>query len=369
MWSSEELEQYQRHLSLEDFGEVAQKNLTTSSALIIGAGGLGCPVLQYLVAAGVGKIGIIDDDKVEISNLQRQILFSHSDVGKLKAEIVSKKLAELNPLIKIEPYCEKFSAKNAEHLLQEYDLIIDGTDNFFSRYLINDACVLFDRPLIHGSINRFEGMVTVFNYRKGPTLRCLFPDCPDSSSVPTCAEAGVLGVLPGIIGCWQALESIKLLGKVGEVLSGKVLIYDALTQNIRKLQLTPLAKSREIQSLPTSPDVCAGIRTEVNSSSIIREISEEDLKSMIAVNPDLKLLDVRESWEREQSQISPSIHQPLGKLIEQISSSSPLELDHNQDLVVYCKAGVRSRVACQALQSVGYTQLYNLSCGIDGWVQ
>ena len=369
MLSKGEIEQYRRHLSLQAFGETAQKKLKKSSVLMIGAGGLGCPALQYLTAAGVGKIGIVDDDHIDASNLQRQVLFSYEEIGEPKARIACKKLSRLNPHIELVAHQERFSDKNAESLLDAYDLIIDGTDNFSSRYLINDACILFDRPFIHGSINQFEGMVTVFNYRDGPTYRCLFPECPDPSSVPTCAEAGVLGVLPGIIGCWQALEAIKVLSGVGEVLSGKVLLYDALSQKLNRFTLQASPDSRKISSLPNPVESCTSAKTPVIQSELIKEISEAELKEMMDLQPDLQLLDVREEWERAELKISSSVHLALGELIEMVSLSIPLSFDPKRDLVVYCKAGVRSRTACQALQSAGFPKLYNLAHGMDGWCQ
>ena len=369
MLSKGEIEQYRRHLSLQGFGETAQKKLQKSSVLMIGAGGLGCPALQYLTAAGVGKIGIVDDDQIDASNLQRQVLFSHEDIGEPKVHIACKKLSRLNPHIQLVAIQERFSINNAENLLSSYDLIIDGTDNFSSRYLINDACVLFDRPFIHGSINQFEGMVTVFNYREGPTYRCLFPECPDPLSVPTCAEAGVLGVLPGIIGCWQALEAVKLLSGIGEVLSGTVLLYNALSQKINRFTLQASPDCMNISSLQSPVESCSTAKATPVQTELIKEISEPELKEMMDLYPGLQLLDVREEWERAELKISPSNHLPLGKLIEMVSLAAPLSFDPERDLVVYCKAGVRSRMACQALQTAGFSKLYNLAHGMDGWYQ
>jgi molybdopterin/thiamine biosynthesis adenylyltransferase/rhodanese-related sulfurtransferase len=369
MLSKGEIEQYRRHLSLQGFGETAQQKLKKGSVLMIGAGGLGCPALQYLTAAGVGKIGIVDDDNIDPSNLQRQILFNHQDIGKSKARIACEKLSHLNPHIQLVAHQERFSIKNAESLLNSYDLIVDGTDNFASRYLINDACVLFDRPLIHGSINQFEGMLSVFNYKKGPTYRCLFPEYPDPSSVPTCAEAGVLGVLPGIIGCWQALEAIKLLSGVGKVLSGTVLLYDALSQKINRFTLQASPDGRNVTSLQSPVESCGSTKRSTIQPEVIEEISEAELKRMIDLQPGLQILDVREKWERAELKISPSSHLALNELIEMVSLSVSLSFDPKRDLVVYCKAGVRSRMACQVLQRVGFSRLYNLANGMDGWSQ
>ena len=366
MFSQSQIEQYRRHLSLEGFGLPAQEKLSQSSVLVIGAGGLGCPALQYLTAAGVGKIGIIDDDLVEISNLQRQIIFTHEDLGKPKSEVARQKLGKLNPHIEISSYHERFCEKNAESLLCNYDIVLDGTDNFSSRYLINDACVLFNTILIHGSINRFEGMVSVFNFQGGPTYRCMFPDSPDPSTVPTCSEAGVIGVLPGIIGCWQALEVIKVLTGIGDPLSGKVLLYNSLSQKIRKISLKALPESREISSLPKLSNYCSADNLD-KSDDMIQELSPKSLVEMMHMNDHLQILDVREYWERNLEKISPSHHIPLGDLMESVSRSQSCRLSKNKPLVVYCKAGIRSRMACQALQKIGFKNLYNLSEGLDGW--
>ena len=364
-----EVEQYLRHLSLQDFGLESQIKLKNSSVLVIGAGGLGCPVLQYLVAAGVGKIGIVDNDVIESSNLQRQILFDHDDIGSPKAKVAAAKLTRLNPFIKIHPIIERLKKENAEFLFDGYDLIVDGTDNFSSRYLINDACILFEKPLIHGSIHLFEGMVSVFNFQGGPTYRCLFPEQPDSSSIPSCAEAGVLGVLPGIIGCMQAMEAIKVITGRGQPLSGKILSYNSLSNSTRIINLQALPQSREIKELP---DSCEPSRSDSSPKICLNkkivEISEDELREMMAKKKDLQILDVREDWERMQSRIDPSLHQPLGTLVNSVPVS-PLDcLIPEKEVVVYCKAGVRSRMACEALQSIGFNHLFNLSPGMDGWM-
>jgi len=364
-----EVEQYRRHLSLQDFGLESQIKLKNSSVLVIGAGGLGCPVLQYLVAAGVGKIGIVDNDVIESSNLQRQILFDHDDIGSPKAKVAAAKLTRLNPFIKIHPIIERLKKENAEFLFDGYDLIVDGTDNFSSRYLINDACILFEKPLIHGSIHLFEGMVSVFNFQGGPTYRCLFPEQPDSSSIPSCAEAGVLGVLPGIIGCMQAMEAIKVITGRGQPLSGKILSYNSLSNSTRIINLQALPQSREIKELPDSCEPsCSDSSPKICQNKKIVEISEDELREMMAKKKDLQILDVREDWERMQSRIDPSLHQPLGTLVNSVPVS-PLDcLIPEKEVVVYCKAGVRSRMACEALQSIGFNHLFNLSPGMDGWM-
>ena len=361
-----EIEQYQRHLSLDGFGEQNQQKLKESSVLVVGAGGLGCPALQYLVGAGVGRIGIVDDDKVEISNLQRQILFSHADKGKHKAKIAASRLSGINPFIKIEPHTVRLTKENCESLLNDYDLVVDGTDNFSSRYLINDACVLFNKPLIHGSINRFEGMVSVFNYQSGPTYRCLFPEQPDPTSIPSCAEAGVLGVLPGIIGSMQAMEAIKVLTGLGTPLSGKVLLYNALNQSTQVIELSVDPQNKLIDSLPEPMTHCGS--SLIDDHAVIQEISEIQLQEMMLADSNLQILDVRESWERELVSIQPSLHVPLGNLPLLQNGIEGIELDPKKNLVVYCKAGIRSRTACETLQNFGHSNLFNLSNGMDGWM-
>ena len=362
-----EVDQYQRHLSLKNFGLQKQLKLKESSVLVVGAGGLGCPALQYLSAAGVGKIGIIDDDVIDSSNLQRQILFTHEDIGLPKAQKAAERLSLSNPHIQIKAYVERLTAEIARNLFQDYDVIVDGTDNFLSRYLINDACILFDKPLIHGSINQFDGMVSVFNLNGGPTYRCLFPEQPDPSSIPSCAEAGVLGVLPGIIGCWQAMEAIKVLTEIGSTLSGKLLMYNALSQVTRVIKIDPTPQSREIEDLSSTFETCSP--HSCSSSNDIIEISSEELAKMIKAEEVFQLLDVRESWERSQSRILSSLHQPLGELINSSVVSPHKDLNRSINLVIYCKAGIRSRMACEALKSIGFTRLYNLSGGMDDWGQ
>ncbi len=368
--TTEESEQYSRHLRLPQFGAHGQEKLRNASVLIVGAGGLGCPAAQYLTAAGFGKIGIIDDDCVELSNLQRQILFSHDDLGKPKVVVAAEKLSRLNPYVEIVPHRERLENHNAESILSGYDLVLDGSDNFHTKYLVNDACVILDRPLVHGSIHMFEGMVSVFNFQNGPTYRCLFPDPPDASESPNCSTIGVLGVLPGIIGSWQALEAIKVVSGIGVPLSGKVMIYHALTQKVQFVSLQLDLSNRSIESLPDSFAPCP-LASQGNFSSDriepFHEISCEGFRQMRAENPKLQVLDVREPWERAQCSILPSLHLPLGELLaiplhEKIECLSP-----DEDLIVYCKAGVRSRRACEFLHSAGFNQLFNLSGGIDHW--
>jgi len=363
--TAEECQQYQRHLSLNGFGPSAQEALKKTSVLVVGAGGLGCPALQYLAAAGVGKIGVVDDDLVELSNLQRQILFTHEDIGYSKAERAVSRLAKMNPLIELIAHPVRLKRENVQSLFQDYQLVVDGSDNFYTRYLVNDACVLYDKVLVHGSIHNFEGMISVFNFRGGPTYRCLFPEEPDSSSIPNCSETGVLGVLPGIIGGWMAMEVIKVTTGVGKPLSGRLLIYDVLTQKFRDLCLQPLKQSRKITELPTESNHCSAFLSNMPATMEITEISEEQLKEMLASSSPPGSLDVREDWERALTQIEPSHHLPLGQIAQ---FEKLFDLKKEAPLVVYCKAGVRSRFACEELKKEGFTRLFNLSGGMDGWI-
>lgn len=366
MLSVEEKNQYQRHLSLPSFGIAAQEKLKCASVLVIGAGGLGCPALQYLAAAGVGKIGIVDEDIVESSNLQRQVLFSQDNVGKPKAEIAAIKLRSMNPHIEIHSYIVRFKAANAESLLKEYDIILDGTDNFLSRYLINDASVLFNKVLIYGAIYQFEGQVSVFNYKNGPTYRCLFPNPPSSNALPSCSEIGVLGVLPGIIGSFQALESIKVITGVGSPLSGRVLLYNALDQKTRLIVLKPQLDRCKITSLEEKKISNCSNKISEETDHMIIESEPNDFFKMLREDKCAIVLDVREGWEREMSKILPSVHIPLSEFnsANEVSLSSDSK---EQNVLVYCKAGVRSRMACESLKAQGFKKLYNLSGGILQW--
>ena len=363
--SEEEIKQYQRHLSLPGFGPEAQGKLKEAAVLVVGAGGLGCPALQYLAAAGVGKIGIVDDDVVEASNLQRQVLYTHDDIGQPKAEVAAHRLAKLNPYVEIVPLVERLSRDNAKDALEGFEIVIDGTDSFNSRYLINDACVLFDKILVYGAIHQFEGQVSVFNLGDGPTYRCLFPEPPPAGTVPNCAEVGVVGVLPGIIGCMQALEAIKVVTGIGDSLSGKLLLYDAMSNSTKTLGLSPNPKSRKIVELPEETSFCGAKEAEVDSAVV--EIAPVELVRMMKENPDLLVLDVREDWERELSRIDPSCHCPLGEFSSPEGPPLPVDFHPEREVAVYCKAGVRSRMACEVLEALGYSKLYNLSGGMIRW--
>lgn len=364
--STEEKKQYQRHISLPSFGLDGQKLLKKASVLVIGAGGLGCPVLQYLTAAGVGTIGIVDEDLIESSNLQRQVLYSLSDTGDFKVEVAAQKLEQLNPFIKINPHVIRFNADNAESLLQGYDIVVDGTDNFASRYLINDACVLFNKVLIYGAIYQFEGQVSVFNFKNGPTYRCLFPNPSKFNTIANCSEVGVLGVLPGIIGNFQALEVIKVITGLGEPLTGKVLLYDALNQKTRIIGINPIPKNREVKNLSDGFFNCPTNKNNIPDQMIV-EIEPNEFSELMENENDLVVLDVREDWERKVSKITPSTHIPLGDFSSPSGPDLSNEISVDKKIVIYCKAGVRSRMACEALKEKGFKNLHNLSGGILQW--
>jgi adenylyltransferase/sulfurtransferase len=356
-----ELERYQRHFSLAGFGPAAQEKLRRATVLVIGAGGLGCPALLYLAAAGVGRILLIDPDRVEASNLQRQVLFTEADVGEFKAPAAARRLAALNSGIAIEPRVGRFNRANALDLVGACDVVVDGSDNFATRYLANDACVLAGKPLVYGAVQGFAGQLSVFNWRGGPTYRCLFPEPPEPGTVPNCAEAGVLGVLPGLIGIGQAAETIKLLTGVGEPLSGRLLLWDALAMTTRTVALPADPRRREITALPAEGygEACAAPPGDVG------EIVVPDLRRL---SSPLQLIDVRERWERELGSIEPSVHIPLGLLEHGEAGAILAGLDPSAPTVVYCAVGVRSLHAARLLRHRhGFRQVLNLAGGYVAW--
>lgn len=370
--SKEEIARYSRHLLLNEIGVSGQEKLKQAKVLVIGAGGLGCPALLYLAGAGVGTIGIVDFDKVDESNLQRQILYGVSSVGKLKAEEAKRHLSKQNPYINIISHPVRLTNETALNLFPDYDIIIDGTDNFATRYLVNDACVLLDKPLVYGSIYKFEGQVSVFNYSdaeniKGPSYRCLFPTPPSPESSPNCSEIGVLGVLPGIIGTLQANETIKLITGIGKILSGKLLLFDALN-----MQFTSLSVKRNeefIKSTPSSKELF--LKTDYNyfcdskKATAIKEITVMELHQLIKINSDIQMLDVREVSEQPQVEILKDIQIPLGQITDCAD-----KIDKNKQVIVFCRSGARSAKAIQVLkEKFGFENLYNLKGGVMEWMK
>ncbi|WP_289045395.1 molybdopterin-synthase adenylyltransferase MoeB [uncultured Olleya sp.] len=338
--SNQEQKQYDRHLILDEIGIKGQLKLKQAKVLVVGAGGLGCPILQYLTAAGVGTIGIIDHDTIDQSNLQRQILYTHDDIGKFKAEISVKKLSKLNPFVTFQTYIEKLTSKNVMNLFSKYDIIVDGSDNFPTRYLVNDAAVLTNKPVVFGSIFKFEGQVSVFNYQNGPTYRCLYPTAPNPNTVPNCSQIGVLGVLPSIIGSFQANEVIKIICNIGNILSGKLLNFNALTMTQLLLDFKKNA-AIAIKTLDSNYDLSCGLVKQGFQTITIKQLNQ---------NPEeYNLLDVREANERAIHHIGGQ-HIPLGELTNRFN-----EINTNKDLIVYCKSGVRSKIAIQLLKDKGWT--------------
>ena len=369
-FSKEELSRYDRHIIIPDFGFEGQKKLKAAKVLVIGSGGLGSPSLLYLAAAGVGTIGIIDFDVVDDSNLQRQVLFGVDEIGKPKVEAAKKRLESLNPHITIKIYNEQLTSKNALDIIKDYDVVADGTDNFPTRYLVNDACVLLDKPNVYGSIFQFEGQASVFNYRDkngelGPNYRDLYPTPPPPGLVPSCAEGGVLGVLPGIIGSLQALEVIKVITGVGETLSGRFFIFDALnfetrTFKIKRNPANPLnGENPTIKELIDYEQFC-GVKAVEKS---IKEITSKELYDLQVRGEDIQIIDVREPHEYEIANIG-------GELIPLSTVSANADrIDRNKKVIVHCKMGGRSAKAIHELEEkFGFTNLYNLKGGILGWI-
>jgi len=362
-FSQEEIARYARHLSLQGFGPAAQEKLKRSRVLVIGAGGLGCPALLYLAAAGVGRIVIMDGDRVDVSNLQRQVLYTSDDAGRPKAEAAAHRLRALNPLIEIVALAERFTHDNALDRLRDIDLVVDGSDNFSTRYLVNDACVLAGKPLVYGAIQGFEGQASVFNFKGGPTYRCLFPEPPEPGSVPNCSEAGVLGVLPGLIGTIQATEAIKVLTGIGEPLSGRLLLWDSLSMTSRTLKLTADPRSREIRELPLENygKTCSMPAMQPTSD----EIDGPELRTKLNA---VQLIDVREDWERALGTIQPSAHLPLGQLASGSAGDIVATLDAKRPTVIFCAHGMRSLKALAILRERhGFTNAQSLRGGYEAW--
>lgn len=363
--TDQEKNRYSRHILLDKVGMEGQEKLKSAKVLVIGAGGLGCPVLQYLTAAGVGNIGIIDFDNVDETNLQRQILFTVDDVGTNKAIAAENRLAQLNPLVNFDVYAEKLTTKNALELFSSYDIIVDGTDNFSTRYLVNDACVIANKPLVYGAIFKFEGQVSVFNYQKGPTYRCLFPDPPEAGSVPNCSEIGVIGVLPGLIGTQQANEVIKLILGIGTPLSGKLLTYDALSSSSLTLNINrseeQVKKVLDIQADFENMDYdlfCGVVTNEME-----HEISVTELKEWFANSEEFQVVDIRADWEQPRIEEENVLVAPLNELENYTD-----QISKDKKVVVLCQHGIRSVAAIEHLSNAhDFNNLINLKNGVESW--
>jgi adenylyltransferase/sulfurtransferase len=362
--NAEELQRYSRHLIMPEVTSEGQNRLKAARVLCIGAGGLGSPAALYLAAAGVGIIGIVDFDDVDISNLQRQILHGTKDIGRGKLESARDRLHDINPQIEIELHKCRFSSDNAAGLVAGYDVIVDGSDNFPTRYLSNDVCVFARKPNVYGSVFRFEGQTTVFApHLGGPCYRCLFPEPPPPESVPNCAQAGVLGVLPGIIGMLQAIEALKLILGIGESLVGRLLHFDALKVKFRELNLRrdpgcPVCGENPSIFSPIDYEQFCGLGDE----EAVPAMSPHELKRWTEAGETFDLIDVRESFEYEIARIDGSKLIPLGEITERLD-----ELKRERSIVVHCHSGMRSAQAVRLLQQHGFTKVYNLEGGIDAW--
>jgi adenylyltransferase/sulfurtransferase len=364
--SKEELARYSRHIIIPEFNIEGQKKLKAAKVLVIGTGGLGSPMLLYLAAAGVGTIGIVDFDVVDDSNLQRQVLFDVKDVGRPKVEAARERILGLNPHINVIAYNEHLSSKNALEIFKDYDVVADGTDNFPTRYLVNDACVLTGIPNVYASIYRFDGQVSVFNYNNGPNYRDLYPEPPPPGLVPSCAEGGVLGVLPGIIGSLQANEVIKVITGIGETLSGRLFSFDALNFTTRIFKVAKDKNNPLTGEHPTLKELIdyqqfCGIVPE--AVPVVKEISVQELKQKFDAKEDFQLIDVREQHEYDFVNLGAELI-PLNSITEQQH-----RIARDKPVVVHCKAGTRSAKAIAALEQYRFTNLYNLKGGIVAYAK
>jgi adenylyltransferase/sulfurtransferase len=372
-FSAEEIQRYARHLILPEVGPEGQARLKAARVLAVGAGGLGSPLTLYLAAAGVGTIGLVDFDVVDASNLHRQLLFGSSDVGRPKLEAAVARLRETNPHVRVEPFATRLTSENALAIVREFDVVADGTDNFPTRYLVNDACVLTGRPNVFASVYRFEGQASVFGAPEGPCYRCLYAEPPPPDLVPSCAEAGVLGILPGLLGLIQATETIKLILGIGETLVGRLLLVDALAMRIREMRVR---KNPACAVCGTNPTVrapidyesfCAGPGAMVSSAPMASpraEVSVEELKAMRDRGDAFTLVDVREPREWAISDLPESVKIPLGTLPQSLD-----KLSKDDAIVVYCRTGARSGNAVQFLQRMGFGKSRNLVGGINEWAE
>jgi adenylyltransferase/sulfurtransferase len=370
--TSDELRRYSRHLLIPEVGLAGQQRLKDASVLVVGTGGLGSPVSLYLAAAGVGRIGLVDYDRVDESNLQRQIVHGTSTLGLLKVESARRRLLDLNPCIQVDVYDQPFTSANARETAAPYDVFVDGTDNFPTRYLLNDLAVFLGRPLVYGSIYRFDGQVSVFDARRGPCYRCLFPVPPPPGSVPSCAEGGVLGVLPGVIGALQAGEALKLLLGIGDPLVGRLLLYNGLDLTFETIRLKKNPHCRvcspeaDIKELVDYDEFC-GLPAHgqpAPAADEARIMTPEMLASRLNGDQPPLLLDVRDPHELQISSLPGAMNIPLGQLPARLA-----ELDPAREIVVFCRTGSRSERAAILLASSGFAQVHNLQGGINAWAR
>lgn len=352
-----DLRRYSRHLLIPEVGLGGQEKLARARVLVVGAGGLGAPVLQYLAAAGVGRLGIVDDDVVDITNLQRQVIYASDDVGRPKADVAAQRVLALNPQIAADPIGVRFDASNARELVRLYDVVVDATDTFASRYLINDACRLEGKPDVYGSIFRFDGQVSVFA-EGGPCYRCVFPEAPPAGSVPTCAEGGVLGVLPGMVGTWQANETLKLLLGIGSPLIGRLALIDALDATVREVRLAADPECPLHGEHPTIHDVRDEDQTP-RAALTVPELAADALDDYLEAHPNARVLDVREPHEVVLGPAPRAVHIPAGALEARLH-----ELDTADEFIVACRVGAKSAWAVQRLHDAGFRRLQHLRGGL-----
>ena len=364
--SNEEIARYSRHLIMPEVALDGQKQLKAARVLTVGTGGLGSPLALYLAAAGVGTIGIVDFDVVDESNLQRQIIHGTSDVGRPKVQSAYEKIKDINPNVEVRVHEDALTSENALEIFEDYDVIVDGTDNFPTRYLVNDACVLLGKPNVYGSIFRFEGQASVFFAEEGPCYRCLYPEPPPPGLVPSCAEGGVLGILPGAIGVIQATETVKLILGIGEPLIGRLLLYDALGMSFREMRLRKDPNCPVCGENPTVTELIdyqefCGIPQANAQTDHVPEITVQELKQRLENGGNVSVLDVREPHEYEVANIGARLI-PLAELPERL-----VELDRDETLAVHCKTGGRSARAVRLLKNSGFQNVYNVKGGIDAW--
>ncbi|HUP23318.1 MAG TPA: molybdopterin-synthase adenylyltransferase MoeB [Thermoanaerobaculia bacterium] len=367
--SAEEIRRYSRHLILPEVGTVGQRKLKAAKVLLVGTGGLGSPSGMYLAAAGVGTIGVVDFDVVDASNLHRQLLYGMRDIGRPKLEAAAARLHDINPNVRVVPHAVRLDSSNALDVLRDYDIVVDGTDNFPTRYLVNDACVLLGKPNVYGSIFRFEGQVSVFWGAKGPCYRCLFAEPPPPGLVPSCAEGGVLGVLPGIIGCLQANEAIKLIVGAGDPMIGRLLLFDALRLSFRELKLRKNPECPICSEHPTQTELVdyyefCGVPTpeEAEQGDAEIDVTVQQLAGWLRRGDAVTVVDVRTDQEREIATIDGALHIPVQEIERRLG-----ELDQAHRVVLFCHHGPRSTRATHLLRGAGFPKAYNLKGGIDEW--
>jgi molybdopterin/thiamine biosynthesis adenylyltransferase/rhodanese-related sulfurtransferase len=354
----DELARYGRHVTLPEFGVEGQQRLKAAKVAIVGLGGLGSPAAMYLAAAGIGTLGLIDGDRVDVSNLQRQVLYGDADVGSSKVDVASRRLARMNPGVRIQSFATRLDSRNALEILQDFNIVLDGSDNFPTRYLVNDATVLLGIPSVHGSVLRFEGRISLFGAENGPCYRCLYPEPPPPGVVQDCQDAGVLGVMPGLIGVLQATEVIKTICRLGDSLAGRLLIVDGLglrfrTFSIAKNPACPACSTRELQALIDYDDFCG-------TGTLVPAVSPAG--ALQHLTHDTQVLDVRERWEFEIGHLPGARLVPLAQLESQLAT-----LDPEREILVYCHHGSRSAAAVTRLQAAGFTRVSHLEGGIDRW--